>query len=447
MPRLKPNRRDISAWCTCRLHGQRGGTLLITVLGLSLATLAGLMYASRSLVSEQRSSLLQWRTAQAAQAADAGLDWALAALNSGRLSPQCQPSSDSTATPLGPWWLRVDPTTHRVQPVAANNAPTAPRPGCAVQDNGWACHCPGTSSAWSELDQNKAAFEVHLQASPAVNTVMLQSVGCSPGHAACLRTGVALAPEAAASVSMVAGRMAHLRVQPNAAVTVAQSLNASPPSGLVWSVTTTASPSSSAAIRAGGAIEGLLSSVQALRADGSPAPVVSQDPWLAALAGKAPDRRFAMWMGVAPSVFQRYTSVVTLQCPAQGCADALSSVVSQRPGGTVWVRGTLRLERPITLGSPQEPVLIVAEEGVVLEPPGSQIVGVVVLPALQLLPATPSPFVAGLGSIQGAMVSLGALGGLSGQAWPSVRFDPEVISRVLTDHGEWVRVPGGWRDY
>ena len=90
---------------------------------------------------------------------------------------------------------------------------------------------------------------------------------------------------------------------------------------------------------------------------------------------------------------------------------------------------------------------VAAEEGVVLEPPGSQIVGVVVLPALQLSPATPSPFVAGLGSIQGAMVSLGALGGLSGQAWPSVRFDPDVISRVLTDHGEWVRVPGGWRDY
>lgn len=426
---------------------QRGGVLLITVLGLSLATLAGLWYASRSLVTEQRTSLLQWRSAQAAQVADAGLEWALAALNSGQLSSQCQPSSDSSATPLARWWLRVDPTTHRVQPVAANNAPTAPRPGCAVQDNGWACHCPWASTARSDLDQKKAAFEVRLQASPAVNTVILQSVGCSPGQAACLRTGMALAPEAAASVSMVVGRMPHLRVQPNAAVTLAQSLNASPPSGLVWSITTTASPSSSAAIRAGGAIEVTPSSMQALRADGSPAPVVSQDPWLASLARNAPERRFAMWMGVVPSVFQRYTSVVSLQCPAQGCADALSSVVSQRPGGTVWVRGTLRLERPVTLGSSQEPVLIVAEDGVVLDPPASQIVGVVVLPALQLSPAAPTPVIAGNGSIQGALVSLGALSGLSGQAWPAVRFDPEVISRVLTDHGEWVRVPGGWRDY
>ena len=35
--------------------GQRGGALLITVLGLSVATLVGLMYASRSLATEQRS--------------------------------------------------------------------------------------------------------------------------------------------------------------------------------------------------------------------------------------------------------------------------------------------------------------------------------------------------------------------------------------------------------
>ena len=129
MSRLTTYANRLPARRKGHLQVQRGGVLLITVLGLSLATLAGLMYASRSLVSEQRSSLLQWRTAQAAQAADAGLDWALAALNAGRLSPQCQPSSDSTATPLGPWWLRVDPTSHRVQPVAANNAPTAPRPG------------------------------------------------------------------------------------------------------------------------------------------------------------------------------------------------------------------------------------------------------------------------------------------------------------------------------
>ena len=106
MSRLTTYANRLPARRKGHLQVQRGGVLLITVLGLSLATLAALWYASRSLVTEQRTSLLQWRSAQAAQVADAGLEWALAALNSGQLSSQCQPSSDSSATPLARWWLR-----------------------------------------------------------------------------------------------------------------------------------------------------------------------------------------------------------------------------------------------------------------------------------------------------------------------------------------------------
>ncbi|MEK0418216.1 MAG: hypothetical protein RI949_2222, partial [Pseudomonadota bacterium] len=77
------------------------------------------------------------------------------------------------------------------------------------------------------------------------------------------------------------------------------------------------------------------------------------------------------------------------------------------------------------------------------------ITGVVVLPALPSADSgtVASAFIRGSGSIQGALVCLGTLAGPADQAWPAVRHDPDVVTRVLTDRGEWVRVPGGWRDF
>ncbi|NBU88337.1 MAG: hypothetical protein EBS16_03850 [Betaproteobacteria bacterium] len=421
--------------------GQRGGALLITVLGLSVATLVGLLYASRSLATEQRSSLMQWRAAQAAQAAEAGLEWTLAALNAGRLSSSCRPTADASASTLAQRWWQEN--------TSSGSATSAQRAGCLLQDSSWICRCPTSASVATEPRSGGPAFEVHAQTSQAVNTLRLQSVGCSTASDSCLRSGVALAPDAAASVSRVVGRVPHLRVQPNAAVTVTQDVRLSAPAGLSWNVSTAQTPASSAAMRAGGVVQGDNASLQALRSDGSPAPVITQDAWLMASALASPERRFATWMGLAPKAFQQLTSVTSLSCPSQGCADALLSAVALRPGATVWVRGTLRLERSVSVGSTMEPVLIVAEEGLALDTPASQITGVVVLPALPSADSgtVASAFIRGSGSIQGALVCLGTLAGPTDQAWPAVRHDPDVVARVLTDRGEWVRVPGGWRDF
>ncbi|MEK0416800.1 MAG: hypothetical protein RI949_806, partial [Pseudomonadota bacterium] len=104
---------------------QRGGALLITVLGLSVATLVGLLYASRSLATEQRSSLMQWRAAQAAQAAEAGLEWTLAALNAGRLSSSCRPTADASASTLAQRWWQEN--------TSSGSATSAQRAGCLLQ--------------------------------------------------------------------------------------------------------------------------------------------------------------------------------------------------------------------------------------------------------------------------------------------------------------------------
>lgn len=448
MSRLKASRAQFGPSGTT----QRGSALLIVVLGLSVATLASLLLAGRSLLTEQRTALLQWHSTQATQTAEAGLAWGLAALNTGRVSATCQPTSDLRAQPLAHQMTQTDLSTYELRPTAMNGVTSLQRPGCQAQDLGWVCRCPSQPlpaglaglNPWVE---DRPAFEVHLAAVPtrAPQSLRLHAVGCSRAKASCLTTGTALPPEAAASVSMVVGRVPHLRVMPTAAITAAGDIRVAAPVQSPWVVSSNAPSSSSVDLRAGGTLQIQAGSPPILRPDSTPATGAAQDPWLSRLSLATVERRFATWMGLSPTLFAQLSSVSTLTCAAQGCADALASATASRPKGTVWVRGLLRLERPVTLGSAQEPVLLVAEEGLMLDAPGSQIYGVVMMPALTTQTAiTP---ISGLGSVTGALIALGSLGHPTGKALPSVRFDPAVVASVLAHQGEWVRVPGGWRDY
>lgn len=448
MSRLKASRARFGASSTT----QRGGALLIVVLGLSVATLAGLLWAGRSLLTEQRTALLQWRSTQAAQLAEAGLAWALTALNTGRVSATCQPTSDLRALPLAQQMTQTDLATYEVRPTAVNAVTSSQRPGCQAHDLGWVCRCPSQPlpsglagpTPWVE---DRPGFEVHLQAltTRAPHSVRLNAVGCSRARASCLTSGLALPPDAAASVSMVVGRVPHLRVMPTAAITVTGDIRVAAPLPSPWIVSSSASASSSADLRAGGTLQMDPGSPLIMRPDGTPSVGAAQDSWLSRLGSAPAERRFATWLGLSPRAFAQLSSVNTVTCAAQGCADALASAIASRPKSTFWVRGPLRLERPVILGSAQEPVLLVAEDGLMLDAPGSHIYGVVVMPALT--PPLAITSISGQGSVTGALIALGSLGHPAGKALPSVHWDPAVVASVLAHQGEWVRVPGGWRDY
>lgn len=437
---------------------QSGGALMITVLGLGVAGLAGVVYASRSAMTEHRTTLLQWRTLQATQAAEAGLGWAVTALNAGRLSFSCQPTPDATAKSLAGRLLQIDPLTRKVQPTSANGltaGAVSQRPRCQAQDSGWACRCPAdgtqsvTASTWVP---QRPGFEVHAEAVATVNTVRLQAVGCSGASTTCFQNGSSAAPDAAAWASVMVGLVPHLRVRPTAAVTATGDVRMALPAAAPWTVTNDDSATSGVAVRAGGAVDitasntGLTAPVNIVptsplqTANGTLASVSVQDNWLGTQSSSTLERRFATWMGVLPAVFQRLSSVTSIDCPAQGCSDALLRTVALKPAGAVWVRGILRIERSVSVGSLAEPVLIVAEGGVALDTPTSEMIGVVVLPQA-------SATLAGPGTLTGALIALGHVTNQTGQGVPSIRYDGTIVSRAMAEHGEWVRVPGGWRDY
>ena len=79
------------------LHGQRGAATLAITLALLIGMLVTLLAANRNLLIELRQSSNQAQAAAAFEAAEAGLDWAVAMLNAdARIGTDCKPSPLAT---------------------------------------------------------------------------------------------------------------------------------------------------------------------------------------------------------------------------------------------------------------------------------------------------------------------------------------------------------------
>ena len=63
---------------------------------LSFVLLLTAAYANRNLIFEQHTSVNQYRSTQAFEAAEAGLEWAVALLNGGRVDDACVETGNST---------------------------------------------------------------------------------------------------------------------------------------------------------------------------------------------------------------------------------------------------------------------------------------------------------------------------------------------------------------
>jgi Tfp pilus assembly protein PilX len=77
---------------------QRGAAALVVVMVLFFIVALVAAYTSRNLIFEQRTSANQYRSTQAFEAAEAGIDWALAMLNGGRIDAACRAHTDASTT-------------------------------------------------------------------------------------------------------------------------------------------------------------------------------------------------------------------------------------------------------------------------------------------------------------------------------------------------------------
>ena len=372
---------------------QHGASTIALALLLSFVALLSVVFTHRSVVFEARSSLNQYRAAQAREAAEAGLAWALAQLNNSTpIGDDCRPSPDAAATAF------------RERSVAAMRAT------CSADDSAWSCRCAGSG----EPDGNTSlAFAIHLAETDFPGVLHLQARGLASGSRSQMQVRL--------------GRLPGLDTLPAAALTVRGPATFG---GGAFGVHHTDPASGGLTLHSGAATPSL--PLQLSSTPGTPVStsVLDSDPALAALT---PAGLFASLFRMDQASWRAQPMVHELDC-SQACDGTLAEAATRHQ--LLWLRGGLRLDTPLTLGTAQRPVLLVADGPIELN--GSAVIH-------GLVYGTHASWADAAGTtILGAVVLEGAL-----QASGSTQIHHHLaVLQALRQHtGSYARVAGSWRDF
>lgn len=416
-------------------RGQRGAAALVVTMLLFFAMVLVALFVNRNLVFEQRSAANQYHSTQAFEAAEAGLEWALAQLNHPqRLGADCQPTLDPTATSFRARYLTFVRRSTTFVPTTWNDGgiATALRPTCVRSGGGWSCSCPSTGQPPLNPPPGAtpaAAFTLQFLPSAQPGTVRVSATGCTSLAGACL-PGAATSADATSKVEAAYGLLGGLRTPPVATITTRGAFDAdTAPLGVH-----NPDPATGVAIHAG-------TTLAASRARLSPpagAPMagalVGND---AALAGLSTDRFFASTFGIDKADWKHQPAVIRLECNGD-CGRALARAVdAAADNALIWVDGDLALTGPLTLGSVRHPVVIVASGAVRLD-------GAVGLYGVLYGASMRWDDTSGGAFLRGAALSESSY---QGNGTPELYYDTAVLAALTGDSGSFARVNGSWRDF
>lgn len=435
--------------------GQRGAAALVVVLLLLLIVALVAAYTSRNLIFEQRTSANQYRSTQALEAAEAGVEWALTLLNAGRIDAQCQPHADPSTpdTTFRQRYLQLAADTGRVTALKydkdADGVAEEPlRPACVFDGSDWRCSCP-TAAAPALADPAGAgpfpAFRVRLYDAPdnpveppyPAGVVRIEATGCTrldaaPGQICADATSPG---DAQARVTVLAALKGALTSAPVAALSVRGELDVG--AGLLRAVNGAHGASGITVLTGDAALQGtplLLATTPGTPLEAS---VVENDPRLSD-ASLTPERMFTGVFGAARDTYRQQPASVELACNPTCSGAAVRDLVRLDPGRIVWVGGSLDLDTTDPIGTAAEPALLVVNGDLTASQSGAVVNGVVYLTGAQWSGAATT--------VRGAVVAESALT-LSGTGPLTVEHDAPTLERLRRTHGSFVRVPGSWRDF
>ena len=205
---------------------QRGVTTLIIVAVLFFVLSLVAAYTNRSLIFEQRTASNQYRSTLAFEAAEAGVEWALSMLNSGRIDEACVPSTDVTMTSFRQRYLTIDPTSGVVTPtgVLVADGGSTSWASCVFDGTDWVCSCPTGGGALAAPSGSgvfpafRARFVRVSTTQPGI--VRLEVNGCTRLTSECLDfPSQAVGGEGRATVQTLIALRGGLAAPPVAAVT------------------------------------------------------------------------------------------------------------------------------------------------------------------------------------------------------------------------------------
>lgn len=453
-PPLRPNAPRAVPRAVPRA-GQRGAAALVVVMLLLLIVALVAAYTSRNLIFEQRTSANQYRSTQALEAAEAGVEWALTLLNAGRIDAQCQPHADPSTpdTTFRQRYLQLAADTGRVTALKydkdADGVAEEPlRPACVFDGSDWRCSCP-TVAAPALAEPAGAgpfpAFRVRFHDAPdnpaeppyPAGVVRVEATGCTrldaaPGQICADATSPG---DAQARVTVLAALKGALAAPPAAALSVRGDLDVG--AGLLRAINGAHGTTGITLLTGDAAIQGtplLLAS-----APGTPteASVVENDARLSD-ASLTPERMFTGVFGAGRDTYRQQPATVELTCSPTCSGAAVRDLVRLAPGRIVWVGGSLDLDTTEPVGTAAEPALLVVDGDLTASQAGAVVNGVVYLTGAQWDGAA--------ATVRGAVVAESALT-LAGTGPHTVEYDAATLSRLHKTHGSFVRVPGSWRDF
>jgi hypothetical protein len=429
---------------------QRGVATLVIVLLLLLTVALAVAYTSRGLLFDQRSSVNFLTAAQAQAAAEAGVDWALALLNGGRVDGQCSATAAAPGDPtFRQRYLDIAPADGHIS-VRTGAGGVALTPGC-VLDNGaatpaWRCECPAAAPALQPPPglETAPAFRLRFVRDLQRPTlVWLEVNGCTRLDPACLAfPSQAVAGAARATVRVLLAPRSALPTPPAAALTAGGAVDLGGAPATLVNRSTAAAPWT---LHAGGPVGPVTIAGLLLRGPaGTPAAdtYIASDPGLQRPAlppvlPTAADRLFAGFFGLTPAQYREQPAVVRLGCRPVVCdGAALRDAVARNPGRMVWADGDLVIDGAADVASPGEPLLLVVD-GHFGFASGATLHGLVYVRGAAWAAA------AG-GRVEGAVI---AEGDVQGSGLPVVVRNDEVLARLRLVQGSFVRVPGSWKDF
>ncbi|HEV7912322.1 MAG TPA: pilus assembly PilX N-terminal domain-containing protein, partial [Albitalea sp.] len=384
---------------------QHGAAALVVTLVLFFVMTLVAGHAHRNHVFEQRASANQYRATQAFEAAEAGLEWAIAMLNDPRpIGSDCRPQDDGGRS-FRERHLKASLSSGEQTPLA-----DAGMAACVRDGTGWRCSCPAAEAAPTPSDDDAApAFIVRFAAAPQAGSVQLLSTGCSQPAGACI-PGDGAPADATARLQVTLALVPALATPPVAPLTTRAEVSTGAALGLHNGDAATGG----AAVHAGGAV--IAPAARLGGPAGAPgATLIEHDASLNALADP---HFFASFFGLDKATWNQQPGVTRLRCDGR-CGDPLLQAIGRH--GThrmLWIDGDLALDGVLSLGTREKPVLIVASGAIRFSGP-VRLHGVVY--------GTRIDWHGSGGALHGAAISEG---GYSGSGTPDFVYDGAVLAAL-----------------
>ncbi len=423
------------------LSAERGAAALIVTMLLFFGMLLAAVFVNRNLVFEQRISANQYRSTQAFEAAEAGLEWALSQLNNTQtIGADCLASTAAGAPTFRERYLSFQKATSSFTPNTWASASVALplQPTCVRGATGWSCSCPAQGHPVLSAPASAVptpAFSLQFFAVPKAGMVRVVASGCSSLKGACLPGSGSGTADAGARTEVTFGLMPGLRTPPAATLTARGAVDV----GSAAISVRNPDPSTGVTLNAGGAINAPQARIAAPAGTAADASLAANDT---ALADLGADALFATYFGIDKARWRDQPMVRRLACTAD-CASALQTALDTGgPTPMVWIDGSLTLAGPLALGSAARPVVIVASGAVQLR--GDIVVHGLIYGAAASWTGTSAVGAPGGAVLHGALVSEA---GYTGNGTPDLQYDADVLATLRTNSGSFARVSGSWRDF